>query len=87
MIAGKQEVLTPQSEGTDGVLNTVVVDVVSAVQNIAAEAGKKRISVDNGSTHPGLGRERVGDGVHPLLELLDDRIGLFLAPLLDLFLS
>lgn len=39
MIAGKQEVLTPQSEGTDGVLNTVVVDVVSAVQNIAAEAG------------------------------------------------
>ena len=26
VIAGKQEVLTPQSEGTDGVLNTVVVD-------------------------------------------------------------
>ena len=46
MIAGEQEVLAAQGQRTDCVLDAVVVNVVPAIQYIAAEAREKRIGVD-----------------------------------------
>ena len=82
MIAGEQIVLSAQSQRPDSVLDAVVVDVVPPVEDIAAQARKQRIGIDQGPAHPGLRLELVRDGIHPLLELLDEGIRLPLAALL-----
>ena len=74
MIAGEQEVLAAQSQRADCILYAVVVNIVPAIQDLAAEAREKCIGVDQSLAHPGLGRKLVGDRVPPLLELLDDGI-------------
>ena len=79
VVAGEEIVLAAKGQRPDGVLDAVVVDVVPPVENIATQARKQRVRVDQGLAHPGLRLELVRDGIHPLLELLDEGIRLLLA--------
>ncbi len=85
VVAGEEIVLAAKGQRPDGVLDAVVVDVVPPVENIAAQARKQRVRVDQGLAHPGLRLELVRDGIHPLLELLDDGIGLSLTKFFHFF--
>ena len=83
VIAGEEEVLSPQSQGPDGILDAVVVNAVSAVQHIATEAWQKGKGIDKGSGHLCLGNDNTGSRIHPPLEVLDDGVRFLLAALLD----
>ena len=83
MIAGEEIVLAAQGQRPDGILNAVVIDMITAIQHVSAQPGKESIGIDQRLAHPGFGFEQASDSVHPLFELADDGIGLLLASLQD----
>ena len=46
MVAAEEVVLSSDGERSDRILDSVVVDVISAVKDITAQAWEKRVSVD-----------------------------------------
>ena len=57
MVPAEEIVLASDCKWTNCVLDTVVVNAISAVQDIAAQAWKERIGVSQHPAHQGLRRE------------------------------
>ena len=83
MVSAEEVVLSSDGERSDRILDSVVVDVISAVKDITAKAWEKSIGIDQSSAHSGFRSEASGHGVHPVLELLDYLVGLLLTAFLD----
>ena len=58
MVAAKEVVLSSDCERSDRILDSVVVDVISAVKDITAQAWEKRVSVDRAFPILGFGVKR-----------------------------
>ena len=65
MVAAEEVVLSSDGERADCILDSVVVDVISAVKDITAQAWEKSIGVDQSLSHSGFRSEASGHGVHP----------------------
>lgn len=83
VVAAEEVVLSAQGQRPDGILHAVVVDVVSAVKDIAAQSRKEGVCVNQGPSHSGPGSEATGNGVHPFLNVPDDGISLIFSSFPD----
>ena len=54
MVAAEEVVLSSDGERSDRILDSVVVDVISAIKDITAQAWEKSIGVDQSLSHPGF---------------------------------
>ena len=68
MVSAEEVVLSSDGERADRILDSVVVDVISAIKDITAQAWEKSVRVDQSSAHSGFWSEASGHGVHPVLE-------------------
>lgn len=57
MVSAEEIVLSSYGKRTDCILDTIVVDIVSAVKDIAAQTWKKCIGVYESPTHSGFRSE------------------------------
>ena len=57
MVAAEEVVLSSDGERSDRILDSVVVDVISAIKDITAQAWEKRVSVDQSSALSGFRSE------------------------------
>ena len=83
VVAAEEVVLSAQGQRPDGILHAVVVDVVSAVKDIAAQSRKEGVCVNQGHSYSGPGSEAAGNGVHPFLKVPDDGISLIFSSFPD----
>ena len=83
MVSAEEVVLSSDGERSDRILDSVVVDVISAIKDITAQAWEKSIGVDQSLSHSGFWSEASGHGVHPVLELLYYFVGLLLTAFPD----
>ena len=79
VVPTEQEVLPAQGQWPDGVLHEIVVNAEAAVVHVAAQARQQRKRITDGLPDAAVLRAAGCRFVHPLLELEDNRVGLFLA--------
>ena len=54
MVSAEEVVLSSDGERTDRILDSVVVDVISAIKDITAQAWEKSVCVDQSLSHSGF---------------------------------
>ena len=54
MVAAEEVVLSSDGERSDRILDSVVIDVISSVKDITAQAWEKSISIYQSSAHSGF---------------------------------